>query len=142
MDALTTQEVLNEIYLGARAGTYGIDNIKNDVKPDLKELILKQNKLYEEITKDCQKFADTNGFELKDLNMFMKAGSFMQSKMETMFDSSNSNISELMFNGTNMGILNITRIINSGIDNEELLAIAKKFLGHMEDFINSIKDFL
>ncbi len=66
----------------------------------------------------------------------------MQSKMETMCDSSNSNLSELMFNGTNMGILSITKLINSGIENQELLSIAKKFLSHMEEFINSIKKFL
>ncbi len=139
---METNEILNEIYLGARAGTYGIDNIIESTKPDLKELILKQNKLYEEISSECQEFAKRNNLKLKDINMFMKAGSFMQSKMETMCDSSNSNLSELMFNGTNMGILSITKLINSGIENQELLSIAKKFLSHMEEFINSIKKFL
>ena len=136
------KDILNELYLGARAGTYGIDNIKKEVKPDLKELILKQNKLYEEITHRCEDFAKQHNLKLKDINMFMKAGSFMQSKIEAMCDSSNSNLSELMFNGTNMGILNVTKLINSKIENPELLSIATDFLSHMEDFINSIKKFL
>lgn len=139
---MESNEILNEIYLGARAGTYGIDNIIESTKPDLKELILKQNKLYEQITSDCQEYAKNNNLKLKDINMFMKAGSFMQSKMETMCDSSNSNLSELMFNGTNMGILSITKLINSGISDPKLLDIAERFLRHMEDFINSIKKFL
>ena len=139
---METNDILNEIYLGARAGTYGIDNILESTKPDLKELILKQNKLYEEITSRCQEYARRRNLKLKDINMFMKAGSFMQSKMETMCDSSNSNLSELMFNGTNMGILNITKLINQGIDDPELLDISETFLRHMEDFINSIKKFL
>ena len=139
---MNNNEVLNQIYLGARAGTYSIDNIKNDVKPDMKELILKQNTLYEQITKDCQEYATKNNLELKDINCFMKAGNFMQSKMETMIDNSNKNMGELMFNGTNMGILNITQLLNQGIDDSELEQIARKFLKHMEDFINSIKKFL
>ncbi len=139
---MESNDILNEIYLGARAGTYGIDNIVESTEPDLKELILKQNKLYEQITSECQEYAKTNNLKLKDINMFMKAGSFMQSKMETMCDSSNSNLSELMFNGTNMGILNITKLINSGINDPKLLEIAQKFLRHMEDFVNSIKKFL
>lgn len=139
---METNDILNEIYLGARAGTYGIDNIISSTKPDLKELILKQNKLYEQITADCEEYAKANNLKLKDINMFMKAGSFMQSKIETMCDSSNSNLSELMFNGTNMGILNLTKLLNSGISDPQLLDIAKRFLSHMEDFINSIKKFL
>ena len=38
--------------------------------------------------------------------------------------------------------LGVNELINSGIENQELLSIAKKFLSHMEEFINSIKKFL
>ena len=98
-------KLIDELYKASKAGIVGIDNIKDEVEDKgLLDLIQKQNNYYEKFAKDMQKIAVDYDYQPKDINIFMKAGSFMESKMKTMMDDSSHTIAELMINGTKMGI--------------------------------------
>lgn len=135
--------LLNELHKAAKAGIVGIDNIKEDIQDKgLLDLVSKQNDYYEKFAKDMKKIAVDYDFEPDDINIFMKAGSFMESKMKTMVNDSNHTIAELMINGTRMGIKQMDELIHEYEDcDEKLLNYAKKFKSKLEAFLNSLHEF-
>lgn len=139
-----TAELLNELHKACQAGIVGIDNLKAEIKDkDLVILIKKQNLYYEKYLKRIKKMAVNFEFEPSDINMFMKAGSFMESKMQTMFDKSNEKIAEIMINGTKMGIQKMNELIHEYEDtNPNILNLAKEFKDNLEMFVTSLKDFI
>lgn len=139
-----TKKLINELHKAANAAIVGIDNIKNEIETEkLKSLIKKQNKYYEEFIKDIKKIAVNYEIEPDDISIFMKANSFMVSKMETMMDGSDKKIAEIMINGTKMGINQMDELIHEFEDaNPQLLSYAKKFKENLEEFLNSLREFV
>ena len=63
--------------------------------------------------------------------------------MKTMSDKSNSNISELLMNGTNMGIIEGRRLINQNKNlAKDVKNILHDFVTMQEDSIEKLKTFL
>lgn len=139
-----TNKLLNELHKAGRYAVVGIDNIKNEIEGTaLKELIEKQNDYYEQFLKDIKKIAVDYEFTPQDINMFMKANSFVMSKMETMMDDSDKKVAEIMINGTKMGIKQMDEIIHEYEDaDEKILDYAKEFKENLEEFLNSLREFI
>lgn len=137
-------KLIDELYKASKAGIVGIDNIKDEVEDKgLLDLIQKQNNYYEKFAKDMQKIAIDYDYQPKDINIFMKVGSFMESKMKTMMDDSNHTIAELMINGTKMGINQMNELIHEYEDcDKKLINYAKEFKSKLEAFLNSLHDFV
>ena len=135
---------LNELHKACNAAIVGIDNIKNEVKnKDLINLIEKQNNYYESYIKDLKKMAVDYDFTPDDVSCFMKANSFISSKIETMIDNSDAKIAEIMINGTKMGINQMDELIHEFEDcDEKLLNYAKSFKEKLENFLTSLKEFV
>lgn len=134
---------LNELHKACNAAIVGIDNIKTEVKnKDLIALIEKQNNYYESYIKDLKKMAVDYDFSPDDVSCFMKANSFISSKIETMIDNSDSKVAEIMINGTKMGIKQMDELIHEFEDcDEKLLNYAKSFKEKLENFLSSLKEF-
>ena len=134
---------LNELHKACNAAIVGIDNIKTEVKnKDLIALIEKQNNYYESYIKDLKKMAVDYDFTPDDVSCFMKANSFISSKIETMIDNSDSKVAEIMINGTKMGIKQMDELIHEFEDcDEKLLNYAKSFKEKLENFLSSLKEF-
>ena len=134
---------LNELHKACNAAIVGIDNIKTEVKnKDLIALIEKQNNYYESYIKDLKKMAIDYDFTPDDVSCFMKANSFISSKIETMIDNSDSKVAEIMINGTKMGIKQMDELIHEFEDcDEKLLNYAKSFKEKLENFLSSLKEF-
>lgn len=137
-------KLLNELHKACRAAIVGIDNIKDEIgNKDLLELIKKQNNYYESYIKDLKKLAVDYDFTPDDISCFMKANSFMVSKMETMMDKSDQKVAEIMINGTKMGISQMDELIHEYEDcDEKLIHYAKSFKEKLENFLNSLKGFV
>ena len=137
-------KLIDELYKASKAGIVGIDNIKDEVEDKcLIDLIQKQNNYYEKFAKDMQKIAVDYDYQPTDINIFMKAGSFMESKMKTMMDDSSHTIAELMINGTKMGINQMNELIHEYEDcDKKLINYAKEFKSKLEAFLNSLHDFV
>lgn len=139
-----SSKLLNELHKACRAAIVGIDNIKNEVNnKELLGLIEKQNNYYESYIKDLKKMAVDYDFTPDDVSCFMKANSFMVSKMETMMDDSDNKIAEIMINGTKMGINQMDELIHEYEDcDQKLIDYAKSFKEKLENFLNSLRDFV
>lgn len=64
-------------------------------------------------------------------------------QMKTMTDQSNSNISELLLNGTNMGIIEGRRLLNQNPDiNNDIRTLLDDFVKMQEDSVETLKTYL
>ena len=117
-------EFLNYIYQNAKMGIEGIDDIKKHIESDeLKKLISRQEKEYEDIADD--------------------AIMHMMVNMQMLKDDSESNIAKLMIEGSNKGVIQITEKLNhySNVDSK-IVKLAKKLLATEEHNIDDLKIYL
>jgi len=64
-------------------------------------------------------------------------------QMKTMTDQSNSNISELLLNGTNMGIIEGRRLLNQNPEiNNDIRTLLDDFVKMQEDSVETLKTYL
>ena len=63
--------------------------------------------------------------------------------MKTMFDKNDRKAAELMYNGTNMGIVDIARTVNRAKDaDQQVLDEAERLLSAEEQYADGLKRFL
>ena len=64
-------------------------------------------------------------------------------QMKAMNDKSNSNLSEMLMNGTNMGIIEGRRLLNQNQNiNEEIHTLLGDFVKMQEDSVETLKQYL
>ena len=137
-------EILNCIYKNSKMAADCIDDISdkcNDM--ELLEYIRKQRGHY---SNSCEKVAaqirEMGGklAEPPKMNRFMAE---MGIDMKTAFDNSRTNIAKIMYNGTNMGIVDIAETVNHATKAEEkIISQAKQLLSAEERYADGLKRFL
>ena len=108
-----------------------------------KTLDLEYNK-YKDISRRVNNlYSNYSDKEPHETNTMNKMMTWYGVEMKTMSDKSNSNISELLMNGTNMGIIEGRRLLNQ---NKQLAPDVEKILNDFvtmqEDSIEKLKTFL
>ena len=136
--------LLNEIYRNVRMATWAIDTIYNAIQDQrLRDLVDKQNDVYEELTHSCEKLGAKLDIDLKDINPIEKGMSWMGIKMGTLTNKETSHIAEKLIQGTTMGITQmITTVADSECENKEIREIANHLKRNEEVFIEGLKEFL
>ncbi len=136
--------LLNAIYKNVRMATWAIDNISPAIENEaLKELVKKQNSVYEQITHKCKNYAKKQHIDLKDISFCLKSMSCMSIKCGTLFNKKTSHIAEKLINGTTMGITDIIKKTSeSGCENEDLRNLSNDLKRNEEVFVEGLKEFL
>ena len=139
-----TENLLNAIYKNVRMGSYAIDCIIEEIEDkELEKLIRRQNKKYLSLTNDCTELSRIYHIELKDISMMLKASSFTSIKMKTMTNNKVNHLSEMLIQGTTMGITNVLKEIGNNQDAEEKVKrLASDLQRAEEEFVDSLKTFL
>ena len=136
---------LDEVNKGACMGMDAIDDILDKVEDNkLKNLLDKQYQFYKDIKEDIKdiynKYNSTdNPHETSVMNKVMTWSGI---NMKTMKDHSNSNIAELLLQGTNMGIIEGRRILNKKKINSDVEKIISLFVKKQEKYVEDLKEFL
>lgn len=136
--------VLNEISKGLQMGIDSISNVSKKVEDsNLKEDLLFQsneyNNLLARVKTEMENYAD----ETEQLNPMPKAMGWMSVEMSTLTDRSNSKISEMMLQGTNMGIIEGTKLWNQNPNvSENVKNILKDFISFQENTVEKLKKYL
>lgn len=136
--------VLNEISKGLQMGIDSISNVSKKVEDsNLKEDLLFQsneyNNLLARVKTEMENYAD----ETEQLNHMQKAMGWMSVEMSTLTDRSNSKISEMMLQGTNMGIIEGTKLWNQNPNvSENVKNILKDFISFQENTVEKLKKYL
>lgn len=137
--------VLDEVNKGATMGMDAINFVLDKVGDSefKKTLDLEYNK-YKDISRRVNNlYSNYSDKEPHETNTMNKMMTWYGVEMKTMSDKSNSNISELLMNGTNMGIIEGRRLLNQ---NKQLAPDVEKILNDFvtmqEDSIEKLKTFL
>ena len=137
-------EFLNYIYQNAKMGVIGIDNIKHKIFDDeLKNVIATQKKEYQKIADDASSILNELGLTEKDVSKMAKVSTYVMANLEMLKDDSSSNIAKLMIEGSNKGIIEINKNLNSYNNmNSKIIKLAKKLLATEQHNIDELKIYL
>ncbi|MBO5096171.1 MAG: hypothetical protein J6B98_04780 [Bacilli bacterium] len=137
-------EFLNYIHQNAKMGVVGIDNIKAKIyDEELKDLIATQRKEYVSICDEVTKLLNELGVSEKDISTMAKVMTYFMANLELLKDDSASNIAKLMIEGSNKGIVEITKKLNGYNNaNKKVEKLAKKLLVTEQHNIDELKIYL
>lgn len=137
-------EFLNYIYQNAEMGDNSISELlkiitdqtfKNSIESQLHEYQM----ILDKTTALLAKF---NG-DVKGLNAFAKISTYMMINIKTLTDQTPSHISEMLIQGSSMGITDITKKLHEYNDaDQEIVNLATSLLHIEQQNIESLKKFL
>lgn len=137
--------ILDEINKGATMGMDAISFVSEKVKDDTfkKVLDVEYNK-YEAISKRVNDiYENYSSKEPHETNAMNKAMTWYEIQMKTMTDDSNSKLSELLMQGTNMGIIEGRRLLNQNPNTaQDVKNILNDFVVMQEDSVETLKKYL
>ncbi len=137
-------EVLNSIYQNAETGRQAI----NDLMPMVGDRgfaadLETQCGLYESIGQEAASRLLSLGEKPQDVNPVKRAGMKMGVVMNTITNDETEHLAELMIKGSNMGIIDMTKTINTITDaSPEALGLAQKLVTSEHDNITRLKTYL
>ena len=139
--------VLDEMNKGTTMGMDAIKFVSEKVgDPKFRDVLNVEYNKYSDIAKRIDeiypKYADKEQHETSKMNKMM---TWYGIQMHTLNDKSNSKISELLMQGTNMGIIEGRRLLNENQNsniNEEVKQLLNDFVTMQEDSVETLKKYL
>lgn len=141
-----TAELLSELYKNMKMGADSIVNVSSKVgEGALRDELARELDTYESFSKKIGMLIYESGEEPKEKDLVSKVASKVGMAMNTLTDSTESHIAEMMIEGATMGITENTKLINkykdSGAD-EKALQLCRDSVKFMQDSIEALKKFL
>ena len=137
--------ILDEINKGANMGMDAISLVSKKVQDnDFKEVLDIEYDKYREISNRVNKLYDNyTSKEPHETNALNKMMTWYGIQMRTMADDTTSKLSELLMQGTNMGIIEGKRLLNQNPNAEKnVINILNDFVTMQEDSIETLKKYL
>jgi len=139
-------KVLDEVNKGATMGMDAIHYVSAKVGDErFKEVLDVEYGKYHEISDRVNGIYSqyNNDKEPHETNAMNRMMTWYGINMRTMNDQSNSKISELLMQGTNMGIIEGRRLLNNNPSvDEEVKQILNDFVVMQEDSVETLKKYL
>lgn len=135
---------LDEINKGATMGMDAIKYILEKVEDkDFKKVLKEQYNKYVDISKRINTLYDEySEKEPHEISTMEKVMTWSNVQMETMNDKSNSNIAEMLIQGTNMGIIEGRKILNNKKLEKNVTKIIEEFVVMQEKCVEILKEYL
>lgn len=138
-------KVLDEVSKGTTMGMDAISYVASKVGDKKFQEVLdieygKYKKIYNRVDEIYSQYSEKSPQETNAMNKMM---TWYGIQMNTIKDQSNSKISELLMQGTNMGIIEGRRLLNNNpsID-QEVKEILNDFVVMQEDSVETLKKYL
>lgn len=137
-------EILKEINQNAKMGMDSLSTIlKKSQDTKFKDLLNTQHDEYQNIYDRTQELLVKNNFQMEDTPTMQKAMSWMGIQLNTVNDTSNSKLSELLIQGNDMGIIKGTKLLNNhSFLDSEIKNILSDFVRLQEKNIDDLKKYL
>ncbi len=133
---------LNALYKNTDMGSTAISNILSKTSDEkLKTELSSQLEMYKNHSKQLKNQMAFYGEVPKGAGNMTKAYTNMAIKMSMLKDNSTSNIAEKMIQGTNMGIIELNKLMNS-TNNKRIQNQAQEILNNEQEYIDRLKQFL
>ena len=137
--------ILDEVNKGATMGMDAIDIVSEKVKDnDFKNVLDTEFKKYEKISERVNElYNNYSSKEPHETSAMNKMMTWYGVQMKTMTDDTTSKLSELLMQGTNMGIIEGRRLLNQNQDaDHDVLNILNDFVVMQEDSVETLKKYL
>ncbi len=137
--------ILDEVNKGATMGMDAISYVSEKVKDnDFKEVLDVEYNKYQDISNRVSDlYNNYSNKEPHETNTMTKMMTWYGIQMKTMTDDSTSKLSELLMQGTNMGIIEGRRLLNQNQNAEkDVKSILNDFVVMQEDSVETLKKYL
>ncbi|WP_069188362.1 hypothetical protein [Paenibacillus sp. GM2] len=137
-------ELLNYIHQNAEMGKNTIGQLigiseEEEYKKLLQTLLQEYKSIYDRTDK---KLKEVNK-EAKNINSFSKASTYIMINLKTLTNKTPSHISEMLIQGSTMGIIDLTKKLKEYADaDQEILALANQLLKLEQNNVEECKKFL
>lgn len=137
--------ILDEVNKGATMGMNAISYVSEKVKDgDFKQVLNVEYNKYQKISNRVNKlYSNYSSKQPHETNAMNKMMTWYGIQMKTMTDDTTSKLSELLMQGTNMGIIEGRRLLNqnNNIEND-VENILNDFVVMQEDSVETLKKYL
>ena len=137
--------ILDEVNKGATMGMDAISIISEKVQDNkFKKVLDTEYNKYEDISRRVNNlYSNYSSKEPHETSTMNKMMTWYGIQMRTITDDSNSKLSELLMQGTNMGIIEGRRLINNKHNlDHEVHCLLEDFVKMQEDSVEELKTFL
>ena len=137
-------EILNEIHKGAKMGMDSIAVVSEKVADiNFKDDLTYQYNTYRDILNQSANLLEKYDIIPSDTPITQKVMGWAGIQMNTINDKSNSQISDLLIQGSNMGVIKGIQLLNSNPDlKPETKTLLNDYVHMQENNINRLKAFL
>ena len=137
--------ILDEVNKGATMGMNAISFVSDKVKDEnFKHVLDVEYNKYEDVSKRVNKlYSNYSNKEPHETNAMAKMMTWYGIQMKTITDSTTSKLSELLMQGTNMGIIEGRRLLNENNNaSDDVKSILNEFVTMQEDSVETLKKYL
>ena len=137
-------EILKEISKDSKMGMDTINMVGEKVQDEkFQKLLDEQHNEYQNIFDRTQEILKQHGETIEDVPAMQKMMGWMGIQMNTMNDKSNSQLSELLIQGNDMGIIKGHKLLNHNeFTTPEIENLLSDFVRLQEKNIDDLKKFL
>lgn len=141
-DCKAESPLLQEVYRTARMGIDSIEAVKKiDGGGPINDVINRQRAGYVKISDKAEKVAFDHSWELSPTPVMDKAMLWGGVMMNSLTDKSTSKLAEMLIQGTNMGIIALTKALNAYSEDENQ-DLANELLHQFNDNLTELKGLL
>ena len=137
--------ILDEVNKGATMGMDAISYVSEKVKDgDFKQVLDVEYNKYKDVSNRVNKlYSNYSSKEPHETNAMNKMMTWYGIQMKTMTDDTTSKLSELLMQGTNMGIIEGRRLLNQHNNiKPDVENILNEFVTMQEDSVETLKKYL
>ena len=137
-------EILKEISKDSKMGMDSINMVGEKVQDEkFQKLLNEQHNEYQNIFDRTQEILKQHGETIEDVPAMQKMMGWMGIQMNTMNDKSNSQLSELLIQGNDMGIVKGHKLLNNNeFTTPEIQNLLSDFVRLQEKNIDDLKKWL
>ena len=137
-------EILREINKNSKMGMDSLTTVIKKVEDEeFKNLLNTQHNEYQNIFDRTQELLIQNNEGIQETPAFQKAMSWFGIQFNTIADTSTSQLSELLIQGNDMGVIKGTKLLNNySFMNNEIKNIVSDFVRLQEKNIDDLKKYL
>ena len=117
-----------------------INKKDNKIKKVIEALI----KEYENYLTKVKNYIKENNYDIQPKPLISKMGAYFGINMEVMKDNSDSRLADMLIQGLTMGVLNVTKKIDTfkGDADKEIIKLGKEFKDFQQKSIDKLKVYL
>ena len=136
--------ILDEVNKGATMGMNAISFVSEKVKDaDFKTVLDVEYGKYQNISNRVNDlYSNYSSKEPHETNAMNKMMTWYGIQMKTMTDDTTSKLSELLMQGTNMGIIEGRRLLNHNNIDDEVKDLLQEYVDMQEEAVEKLKRFL